>query len=312
MTAAPLVSAVIPTLGRPTLLLNAIRSVLAQTYHPMELIVVVDGPDVNTVNALQCIRDDRVRVVINPCSLGAAAARNRGVAEAAGSWVAFLDDDDEWMPEKIDRQMSFACGHLPALWTCRTRVNTPLASYIWPDIIFDNSVPFDDYLFDRRSLFMGDKFVQTSSYLIPKDLFDRCPFPLNSPHDDWEFIIRLTKGVGARVETVPDVLVLHSIEEIRPSLSNGVPWSASLNWLDGMRPLLTPRAYSGICLGVVGPRAAASRAYRAFFPLLRKAFACGTPTPLHVLLYLAFWSIPQSFRRRIRAIFQGIRRTAEA
>jgi glycosyltransferase involved in cell wall biosynthesis len=312
MTAAPLVSAVIPTLGRPVLLLNAVRSVLAQTYSPLELIVVVDGPDANTVTALQSIQDDRVRIVVNPHSLGAAAARNRGVAVANGTWIAFLDDDDEWLPEKIDRQMSCAREQPHALWTCRTRVKTPLASYTWPAVIFDNSIPFDEYLFDRRSMFMGDKFVQTSSYLIPKDLFDRAPFPLNSPHDDWEFIIRLTKGLGARVETVADVLVVHSIEETRPSLSNGVPWTATLNWLDAMRPLLTPRAYSGICLGVVGPRAAASRTYNAFFPLLRKAFSCGTPTPLHVMVYLAFWSIPQNFRRKIRAVLQGSRQAAEA
>src|SRR6267378_4252792 len=99
-----LVSAVIPTRGRPELLLRAVRSVLAQTLREIEAVVVIDGQDPATEQAMETLarKDSRVRVIALPTSTGGSAARNRGVAEASGEWIAFLDDDDEWMPGKVE------------------------------------------------------------------------------------------------------------------------------------------------------------------------------------------------------------------
>ena len=65
----------------------------------------------------------------------------------------------------------------------------------------------------------GMGFIQTSSYLLPRQLFDKVRFDVESPHDDWEFLLRLSKQVGARIETVPEVLVVLYFEEQRPSLT---------------------------------------------------------------------------------------------
>lgn len=103
-TARPLVSVVIPTRDRPELLLDALRSVAAQTYSPLEVIVVDDGsnPEITLDRApdlaLSLIRIDR--------DVGPASARNRGIAAATGDLVAFLDDDDVWHPEKTERQVA--------------------------------------------------------------------------------------------------------------------------------------------------------------------------------------------------------------
>src|SRR6476661_6720221 len=82
----PLVSVVIPTLNRPTLLLRAINSVLRQSYQAFEVIVVVDRPDPDTVDAVQSVNDPRVRLIRNPYSLTAAGARNGGADQAMGEW----------------------------------------------------------------------------------------------------------------------------------------------------------------------------------------------------------------------------------
>ena len=300
----PLVSVVIPTLHRPKLLLRAVDSVLLQTHREIELIIVVDGPDADTVDAARSVNDRRLRIIVNPQSLTAAGSRNVGATHAAGEWIAFLDDDDEWLPAKLERQIAFAAGRPPALVSCLSRVVTPTTTYIWPQAIYDNSTPIDEYLFDRRSLFMGASFIQTSSHLLPRRLFDKVRFNRESLHDDWEFLLRLSKQAGARIETVPEVLVVVHSEEQRVSLTSRTTWSESLSWLENMQPILTPRAYSGFCLGVVGSRAAREGAYSAFFDLLYRAFRNGSPRLWHVLVYLAFWLTPQGLRRQLRGLFQ--------
>jgi glycosyltransferase involved in cell wall biosynthesis len=303
MSVPPLVSVIIPTLRRPALLVRALASVFAQSYTDFEVIVVVDGPDPDTILTLQDIADPRLQVVSNPKSLTAAGARNVGAARASGAFIAFLDDDDEWLPAKLEQQMRLANGRDDVLVTCLSRVVTPNAAYIWPEKPFGNDQPMDEYLFDRKSTFSGAAFIQTSSYLLARTLFERSPFRLDTPHDDWDFLLRLTKQFGVRVETVPEVLVVLYVEERRPSLSGTGSWAASLAWIDSIRPLLTRRGYSGLCLGVAGPRAANERAYGAFFRLLQRAFAYGAPQPLHLLAYAAFWMLPQSLRRQLRGAF---------
>jgi glycosyltransferase involved in cell wall biosynthesis len=306
LTRKPLVSVVIPTLNRPTLLLRAINSVLRQSYQGFEVIVVVDKPEPDTVDAVQSVDDPRVRLIRNPYSLTAAGARNAGADHATGEWVAFLDDDDEWLPNKLEKQIAVAAGQPSTLVSCLSRVVTPTGSYVRPKTVYDNSIPIDEYLFDRRTLFGGRSFMQTSSYLLPRSLFEKVRFDVDSPHDDWGFLLRLSKQEGARIETVPEVLVILYFEEQRPSLTSRTSsWEGSLRYLDKIQPIITRRAYSGYCLGVVGERASREQAYAAFPELLRRAFRHGSPRLWHVLPYLVYWVMPQWVLRRLRASFRA-------
>src|SRR5579875_772269 len=296
----PLVSVIVPTLRRPKLLLRALESIFKQTYREIEVIVVVDGPDEDTANVLRTVNDPRLHVIVNPRSLTAAGARNIGVDHAKGEWIAFLDDDDEWLPSKIEKQMAFASGRNDVLISCLSRVVTPDASFVRPKVIYDNSLPLDEYLFDRGAPFGGAGFVQTSSYLMPKPLFNKVRFNAESPHDDWHFILCLSKQLGARIETVPEVLLVLYSEGQRPSLSTSSTWGESLVWIDSIRPIITRRAYSGFCLGVAGSRAAKERAYASFFLLLYRAFRFGSPRIWHILPFIAYWLLPEHKLRQLR------------
>jgi glycosyltransferase involved in cell wall biosynthesis len=303
--ACPLVSVIIPTIRRPQLLLRAIRSVLAQTLRDFEVIVVVDGPDAETAHALALETDARISVIQHPRSLGAGRSRNAGVAQASGRFVAFLDDDDEWLPEKLEKQVRLAGDRDDVLVICRSRVITPQGIEEWPTTLYDNARPFDAYMFDKRRPFAGGAFIQTSSQLLPRALYLRSPFPENSPHDDWEFVLRLACQLHVRIETVPDVLVIHYIGGPAPSLSDKDAWKASLAWLIGMRPIMTRRAYSGFCLGVVGPRAAKERDFSAILPLLGHAFRHGAPRAVLLMFFVAVWLLPQDVRKRLRVSLRG-------
>ncbi len=301
-----LISVIIPTLDRPKLLLRAIDSVLSQTHHDIEVIVVVDRPSPETLAAVKAINDSRLRFVLNPHPTTAAGARNVGADHAAGEWIAFLDDDDEWLPNKLERQLAFAAGRPPALLSCLSRVVTPYGNFVAPQTIFDNSTPIDEYLFDRSSLSAGWGSIQTSSFLMPLRLFEKVRFNIDSAHDDWEFVLRLSKQAGVRVETVPEVLVVNYFEEARPSFTErSSSWRNSLRWIEGMRPILTPRAYSSFCLGAVGFRAAQERAYKAFPYLLHEAFRNGSPGLRQVLPFLAYWFTPIRIRRQLRGVLRG-------
>ena len=100
----PLVSVVIPTHNRPEATVRAARSVLAQTHGALELLVIDDGSTDDTAARVLRLDDPRLRVVRQENG-GVARARNRGLAEARGAYVAFLDSDDAWRADKLARQV---------------------------------------------------------------------------------------------------------------------------------------------------------------------------------------------------------------
>ena len=106
--AKPEVTVVIPTRDRYDLLRVTLASVLAQEGVVLEVVVVDDGSRDGTAEFGRESRDPRVRTVRHETSRGVARARNAGIASAAGAWLAFLDDDDLWAPDKLARQLSAA------------------------------------------------------------------------------------------------------------------------------------------------------------------------------------------------------------
>lgn len=111
----PTVSVILPTHTRATLLKTAIASVLAQTYGDFELLVIDDASTDDTPAVLAQVPDARLRVVSTTAAHGDAAARNVGLAHAQGRYLAFLDDDDAWMPEKLAMQVATMETAPPAL-----------------------------------------------------------------------------------------------------------------------------------------------------------------------------------------------------
>lgn len=101
----PLVSVIIPTYNRIHTLPTSIDSVLKQTYENLELIIMDDASEDGTEEYVQGIGDSRIRYRKSDINMGPSAARNLGAELAAGDYLAFQDSDDEWMPDKLEKQM---------------------------------------------------------------------------------------------------------------------------------------------------------------------------------------------------------------
>ncbi len=101
----PLVSVVIPTYNRINTLPVSVNSVLNQTYENLELIIMDDGSTDGTEEYVNSIADSRVRYRRAEKNMGPSAARNKGAELAKGKYLAFQDSDDEWMPDKLEKQM---------------------------------------------------------------------------------------------------------------------------------------------------------------------------------------------------------------
>jgi len=103
-----LVSIIMPSYNTGRFIKETIESVLAQTYSQWELIIVDDCSCDNTDDIVsEFLLDERIRYIKNDKNSGAAVSRNRALREAKGKWIAFLDSDDIWEPEKLQRQIAF-------------------------------------------------------------------------------------------------------------------------------------------------------------------------------------------------------------
>lgn len=102
-----LVSIIMPSYNASEYIVYSIKSVQAQTYTNWELIVVDDCSTDNTVDIINNLNEPRVKLYINEKNSGAALSRNKALRVAKGRWIAFLDSDDVWLPEKLEKQLRF-------------------------------------------------------------------------------------------------------------------------------------------------------------------------------------------------------------
>lgn len=106
-----LVSVIMPSWNTGKFIAESIQSVIDQTYENWELIIVDDCSTDNTDEVVAKFRDKRIRYFKNEKNSGAALSRNRALREARGEWIAFLDSDDLWNPDKLEHQINFMNEH---------------------------------------------------------------------------------------------------------------------------------------------------------------------------------------------------------
>ena len=305
----PVVSAVIPTIGRPGHVVAAVRSALAQTLDEIEVVVVVDGPDASTVAALGEVDDPRVRVEELDARRGPGGARNAGVTAARGEWVAFLDDDDLWEPRKLELQLAAAraspCAE-PVI-ACReeARAADGGSTEVWPRRLPDPGEAVGDYLLARRGLFWGEAGVHTSTWLVRRELLERVPFRADlEKHEDWDWLVRAAALAGAAVTFVDEPLAVRSVDEGRPRASRELNWRLGLERVRECRErgFISRAAHASFLLTVLSDEAAEQRAWRALWELPLEAARRGRARPKDLLICVGNFALPRGARAAIRRL----------
>lgn len=299
----PLVSVVIPTYHRPQMVKRAVESALSQTLEQIEVIVVIDGPHEETSEVLAIIEDTRLKVIELSTNQGSRAARNAGVNAAIAEWVAFLDDDDQWMSPKLELQLTAAINsdfEHPII-TSFVIARTPTIDSVWPRRIPSETEALSEYLFVRNTGFQGEGLIHTSTILTTKELLQKVPFDIHlQRHDDWDWLLRAITQASVKVEFVHQALSIWHLGEARPSLSKSSNWQFSLEWIRGKGDFVTPRAYSSFILAEVSARAAATENIKVLWILLWEAIRYGKPNFKDIFLCFGMWFVPPQSRAWLR------------
>ena len=190
------VSIIMPTYNCGRFIRESIDSVLAQTYTDWELIIVDDCSTDNTAEVVAAFHDPRIRYLLNDRNLGAALTRNRALREAKGRYIAFLDSDDLWAPEKLERQIAFMQQHGYAFtyheYTEIDETSKPLGVYVsgkkhvrpfdmksccWPGcltVIYDSQaiglIQIPDIKKNNDSAMWLQVITKADCYLLPENL----------------------------------------------------------------------------------------------------------------------------------------------
>lgn len=192
----PMVSVVMPSYNKEQFIEQAIRSVMVQTFEDWELIIVDDCSTDHTISIVEKLvqEDSRIHFYSNPRNMGAANTRNRGMELATGTYVALLDSDDVWYPEKLERQLAVAR---------ETGADIVYCSY---EIIDENGQKkCDDFLVPEETDFeasLTKGVISCSTALLSRTVVDTYRFEPQFYHEDLAFWFKILRsGCIARADT---------------------------------------------------------------------------------------------------------------
>lgn len=187
---APKVSVVLPTYDRPERLREAVRSVGSQTYGNVELVVVDDHsptPAAETLSA-ELVDGTTVRIIRHKENKGANEARNTGIDAADGDFVAFLDDDDQWVPRKLARQVA-------AFDDADDEVGVVYTGTVYDYGTYERTVLFSNRSDGTEALLGGESFGQFSTLMVSAGVL-AASGNLDTRFPSWqdrELLLRLSK-----------------------------------------------------------------------------------------------------------------------
>ena len=234
-----LFSVVIPLYNRAPAIAATIASVLAQTFQDFEIVVIDDGSKDNPEPVIAAIGDPRIRL-IRQDNAGGGAARNRGIDEARGQFIAFLDSDDSFLPNHLESMKALLDG------TSNTVGYSPIIvdrgegrTFIKPPRALGENEAMADYVMRDRG------FVQTSGLVVPTDIARKVRYRLGLPFgQDTDFAIRLDLfGCRFQMSKTPTVIWNDMFDPARVSANR--KGHRVVDWLEEMRPIVSEKAYLG-------------------------------------------------------------------
>lgn len=198
-----MVSVIIPTFNREKTISRAIQSILNQTYNNIEIIVVDDKSTDNTEEIVKNFNEEKIYYIKHSNNQGACAARNTGIKNAKGEYIAFLDSDDLWKPDKLEKQLYFLKENNSDLVFC---------SHTVYDGVSEKTIPHnkikDENIFEKL---LYSNFITTGAILAKQKCFEEI-FDVTLPRfQDWDLVIRMCKKY--KISHINEVLTENYVQD---------------------------------------------------------------------------------------------------
>jgi len=254
-----------------------VGSVLAQTIAEIECIVIIDGPDAATLQALDEIEDSRLRVVALAETVGGCEARNLGARAARGEWVALLDDDDEWLPCRLEKQLAAAAESTKPVTMVASRFLDRGGAgddLLRPHKFPREGQPISDFLWCEVSCLGGIVgFPQTSTWLLRRDFLLEVPFTKGlKVLQDLDWLLRGYRHPRMRAVFIAEPLTIFHNEQTRQRVTKRIDWQYCRQWAMENRHLFTPKAFGFfLVIYCINPAAQQGAGWREMKPVLEEA-----------------------------------------
>lgn len=235
----PQISVIIPCYNNAQHIGRTLKSVLAQTIKDFEIIIINDAsPDWNkTLPVIKAFNDDRIKIISHKKNKNGAAARNTGIKAAPGKYIAFLDADDEWLPNHLEDSVAFLNETNTTLSYCRSIIKT--------NNFKDLTLPSEGIKVNEKIgnyLFCNEGFIPTSTFVYIKELVPVLFNPQLKRHQDYDFLLK-AEAVGCTIAMSPHTGAIVHWENNNPA-SKGGTWKYSLNWAAQYKSYLSNKAYA--------------------------------------------------------------------
>lgn len=215
----PLISILMAAYNSEKTIRHAIDSVLAQTFSDWELLIVDDCSSDNTLRIAEAYRDARIHVMKNDRNRGVSLTRKKGLDAAEGDWIAVLDSDDMWAPEKLEKQLAIA------------KADGADLVFTGSAFIRDDGTPFHWQLHVPATLtycaLLKQNLVSNSSVLVRADVYRKFYIVDDTIHEDYAMWLAISKA-GAVIRGLDEPLLFYRL--LRPSRSSNKLKAARMRW----------------------------------------------------------------------------------
>lgn len=296
------VSVVIPTTGRSSVE-EAVLSARSQRGVSVQIVVVCDLTEVPVT--VQRLRAEVDEIVVTGGGRGGSFARNLGVAHSTSGHVAFLDDDDVWLPTKLAVQLPVAerlsaAGWLPIVSSRilqRRAGADPLPSAAPATLIAEDTLP-EDYLFRRRRLGVDRQSLPTSTLLTTRELAIACRWDESLPrHQDWDWLIRAARTPAAKIVQIEEATAIYTVGS-PGSISARADWRTSWEWAKRWEGVWAKKTFSDFIAAQTLRYALQARDWHGVREMVRAVRRNSPPSPGNSVL-AALGLVPRATLERL-------------
>ncbi|WP_299106674.1 glycosyltransferase family 2 protein [uncultured Winogradskyella sp.] len=231
------ISVVIPYFKNAKNIENTLNSVISQVFQDFEILIINDAsPDWDVaLPIIESFKDARIKTLTHQKNKNGAAARNTGIKASKGMYIAFLDADDEWLPNHLNNLIEVLKTESPeAVYTTCTVLSANRFSYTTPKKALKTSKNIGEYLF------ADEGFMQTSGLMVKTEMAKLCLFNEDLiRHQDYDFLLQLEHAKAEFAWSKEPTVIVHW-EENNIDYKGGT-WIYSLNWFKQYRNYLSTK-----------------------------------------------------------------------